>query len=182
MKVQNKRAFKSYIFITKHGKKADSHCCKFYLKKEFYSLLSPLFSKNIANPRSGSTKWYMNIVSITTLVLHDQLQGYILSYFQIHLCSDYGKMHFHVKKLIEKFLHTLPRLNSPTDSYHNPQAEGNYSFSYKQCFLEIYSPNRKRGGYVLRNRIHAGERSTLLISRLSFSAFKSYFRVKYMSC
>ena len=71
MKVQNKRAFKCYIFITKYGKKADGHCWKFYLKKEFYSLLSHLFSKNISNPRSGSTKWYMNIVSITTLVLHD---------------------------------------------------------------------------------------------------------------
>ena len=58
-------------------------------------------------------------------------------------------MHFHVKKLIEKFLHTLPRLNSPTDSYHNPQAEGNYSFSYKQCFLEIYSPKEREGAMFL---------------------------------
>ena len=50
MKVQNKRAFKSYIFITKHGKKADSHCWKFYLKKEFYSLLSPLIFEKYLNP------------------------------------------------------------------------------------------------------------------------------------
>ena len=45
----------------------------------YYKIKLP-FSKNKSISIPGSTHWQTNVVSITTLVVQDYLQGYILSY------------------------------------------------------------------------------------------------------
>ena len=49
-----------------------------YFNASFFC--NPLLLKNISNPRSRSTKWEINIVLITVLVLQEYPQGYILSF------------------------------------------------------------------------------------------------------
>ena len=110
----------------------------------------------------------MKIELITTLVLRDQPQGYILSYFYrlvrasslslflsrlyiptllgkvSNLCSfDSWKMHLWVKNLNSAILicatcKTLPKVLIIT------QAVGNYS-SPKPFFLKIHSPSKQKG-------------------------------------
>ena len=87
--VQVKRAFKNYFLW--HKKKQLQKSSRQALHESFFIfqykcaevLISPIskptppfsavssFSKNISNPRSGSTKWETNILSITTIVLQN---------------------------------------------------------------------------------------------------------------
>ena len=74
MNIQVKRAFKSYsLFVTKKTIKKETGSSWIFLQFPLFC-----YPVNVLTPRSGSTKWWMNIVSITTTRIS---QRYILSYF-----------------------------------------------------------------------------------------------------
>ena len=104
----------------------------------------------ISRPLCHNQKNGKPAVSITTLVLQDQPQGYILSYFyrlvralshsrifvefslsavyssivgelSNSCCSDYWKMHLRVKKIVSRhFTHPSPQTRPPGFYHHHP--------------------------------------------------------------
>ena len=135
-----------------------------------YSLV-PSFSKIISTPRPVSIKWQTKTVSITTLVLRINLNNTssclsiagLISLQKFYWFfpqsstshhgwrkvsnlwfSNYWKMQYQVKKMMQITLLMLPRQNSPPCTYHNHLETVHYSSITDSILLKIF-PSAKRG-------------------------------------